>query len=242
MRVAAGHAVLAGFAARPGEPLSSARFRTIREFAPASGARRLLEFDRGHPALIETPRALVFTAALDPAASDFPISGAYLPLLHQAVKVLGRGTAAASLAPGERYSAPATTGSWRIEDEQGREVPAELVAERGVTRLLSAPLARPGLYRVMQGGTVRNTFAVNPDRRESDLAALGERALLSAFPAGRARVVRPGADLARRVREARFGRELWSWFVVIALALLVAETVIGRWGLPARAAVPAARG
>jgi len=33
------------------------------------------------------------------------------------------------------------------------------------------------------------------------------------------------------VREARFGRELWSWFVGLALALLVAESVIGRLGL-----------
>jgi hypothetical protein len=145
--------------------------------------------------------------------------------------VLGRGTAAASLMPGERYRAPAATGLWRIEDEQGREVPAELVAAAGATRLVSAPLERPGLYRVVQGATVRSTFAVNPDPRESDLAALPEAVLLRAFPAGRAQVVQPGADLARRVREARFGRELWSWFVGLALLLLVTESVIGRLGL-----------
>jgi len=78
---------------------------------------------------------------------------------------------------------------------------------------------------------VRSTFAVNPDPRESDLAAIPEAALLRAFPAGRAQVVQPGAGLARRVREARFGRELWSWFVALALLLLVAESVIGRLGL-----------
>lgn len=236
VRSLAGHAALAGFPARPGEPLTTARFRAIRTFAAAPATRTLLEFDRTRPALVEGARVLVFAAGLDPQASDLPVSGAFLPLLHQAVKVLGRGTAAASLMPGERYSAPAATGLWRIEDEQGREVPAELVAAAGATRLVSAPLERPGLYRVVQGATVRSTFAVNPDPRESDLAALPEAALLRAFPAGRAQVVQPGADLARRVREARFGRELWSWFVALALALLVAESVIGRLGLagPAR--------
>jgi len=231
VRSLAGHAALAGFPARPGEPLTTARFRAIRAFAAAPAARTLLEFDRAHPALVEGTRVLVFAAGLDPQASDFPVSGAFLPLLHQAVKVLGRGTAAASLMPGERYSAPAATGLWRIEAEQGREVPAELVAAAGATRLVSAPLEQPGLYRVIQGAAVRSTFAVNPDPRESDLAAIPETALLRAFPAGRAQIVQPGVGLARRVREARFGRELWSWFVALALLLLVAESVIGRLGL-----------
>ncbi len=240
VRSLAGHAALVGFPARPGEPFTTARFRSIRAFAAAPGARTLLEFDRAHPALVEGTRVLAFAAGLDPQVSDFPVSGAFLPLLHQAVKVLGRGTAAASLMPGERYRAPAATGLWRIEDEQGREVPAELVAAAGATRLVSAPLERPGLYRVVQGATVRSTFAVNPDPRESDLAALPGAALLRAFPAGRAQIVEPGADLARRVREARFGRELWSWFVALALLLLVAESVVGRLGLagPGGAAAP----
>ena len=86
-----------------------------------------------------------------------------------------------------------------------------------------------------EGDALRATFAVNPDPRESDLAPASETAVLAAFPPGRATIVRPGSDLARRVREARYGRELWPWFVMLALALLVAETVIGRWwrdGLP----------
>ena len=235
MRALAGHAVLAGFPARPGEPLSAARFQTIRAFTPAAGARVLLAFDRAHPALVEGAHALVFAAALDARSSDFPVSGAFLPLLHQAVKVLGRGTAAATLAPGERYSAPAATGMWRIEGEDGRAVPCELVAAAGAARLVSAPIERPGLYRVIQGAAVRSTFAVNPDPRESDLVPASEAALLRAFPPGRAQVVHAGAGLARRVREARYGRELWSWFVVLALLLLVAETVVARHGMAGRA-------
>ena len=169
------------------------------------------------------------------------MSGAFLPLVHQVVKVLGRGTAAASLAPGDRYAAPATTGAWRIEDEEGREIPSELVAAGGAARLVSAPLERPGLYRVLRAGSLRNTFAVNPDPRESNLESIPEAALTRAFPPGRVQVVRTGEDLARRVREARYGRELWSWFVVAALVLLAAETVIARWGMAgvARPAPPA---
>ena len=249
-RAAAGHPVLAGFPARPGEALSTGSFRSIpvldlgatRAGGPAgSGSSRmrapvrvLLEYGRTRPALVETPHALILAAVLDPATSDLPVSGAFLPLLHQCVKVLARGTAAGSYEPGDRYSAPAGTGAWRIEDDQGRELPSEMASEAGATRLTSAPLERPGLYRVSRGGTLHNTFAVNPSGLESDLTPLSEAALIQSFPPGRARVLRPGADLARRVREARFGRELWGWFMVAALVLLVAEMVVARWGMESR--------
>ena len=238
-RRVAGHPSLAGFAARPGEPLSSARFRVVRDFRPGPGARVLLAFDDQHPALLEASRSLVLAAPLDAEASDLIVSGAFLPLVHQSVKVLGRGTAAASLVPGDRYRAPATTGVWRIEDQAGREVPSELSAQGGTTRLVSEPLQHAGLYRVLQGGRVRATFAVNPSTLESDLAAAGEQSLIRAFPPGKAQVLRPGADFARRVREARYGRELWSAFVIAALLLLAAETVIGRMGLGGGAPLPA---
>jgi hypothetical protein len=230
-RAVAGHPVLAGFPARPGEPLSSARFRAVLGFRTAASGRALLRFDDAHAALVEAPRALILTTLLGPENSDFSVSGAFLPLVHQAVKVLARGTAAASLVPGERYSSPARTGTWRVEDAEGREVASELSAERGSTRLVSAPLEVPGLYRVLQDGRLRASFAVNPDARESDLEPLGEAALLSRFTGGRASILRGGDDLARRVREARYGRELWSWFVALALALLVLETVIARQGM-----------
>ena len=236
MRAVVGHAVLSGFPSRPGEPLSSARFRAVREFTPAPDARVLLAFDRAHPALIETPHTLVFAAPLDPGTSDFAVSGAFLPLLHQAVKVLGRGTAAPSLTPGERYSAPATTGAWRIVDESGREIPSRLEARSGSPRLVSDPIERTGLYRVTLDGRPRTSFAVNPDAREGDLEPLPDAALTGAFPDGRVQILRPGADLARRVREARYGRELWAEFLILALLLLIAESILGRWGMSAPAA------
>lgn len=242
MRRAAGHPVLAGFPARPGEPLSTARFERVRDFRAGAGTRTLLEFDGAHPALVEGRDLLVFCASLEPGASDFPVSGAFLPLLHQAVKVLARGTAAPSLTPGEQYTAPASTGAWRIEGPDGAEVASELTATAGATRLVSAPLERPGLYRVMRGGELRSTFAVNPDPAEADLAPASDDALVRMFPGGRARIMRPGEGLAERVREARFGRELWSLFVVIALLLLVAESVIARWGMTGRGGADPAAG
>jgi len=233
-RVVPEHPVLAGFPARPGEPLSSARFLRVRAFTPGPHGRALLQFDADHAALVETPHAMILLASMSPESSDLAVSGAFLPLVHQIAKVVARGSAAASLAPGARYQAPASTGSWRIEDSSGRELASELRADRGTTRLVSAPIETPGLYRVLQNGKLRSSFAVNPDPRESDLEPLPEPALLAKFPNGRAAVLHPGADLARRVREARYGRELWGLFVTLALLLLIAETLLARWGMGAQ--------
>ncbi len=232
VRSVAGHPVLEGFPARPGEPLSTARFERVRAFRPGPRARVLAAFDRGHPALLEGPGTLVLATPLDPAASDFALSGAFLPLVHQCARVLGRGTAAASFAPGDRWVAPSATGAWRVVDESGRDVPLAFGSGEAATRLATPPLERPGLYRVLRGGQLRSSFAVNPEPRESNLASASETELLAAFPPGRARVIHPGEDLARRVREARYGRELWPAFTLLALQLLVAESLLGRSGMP----------
>ncbi len=230
LRAVAGHAVLEGFPARPGEPLSAARFTRVRAWRLPADARVLAQFDRAHPALVEARHALVLATPLAASASDFASSGAFLPLVHQAVRVLGRGTAAASLVPGDSWRAPGTSGPWRVVDEDGREV--ALAAAAGSARPATGPLERPGLYRVYRAGTLRSSFAVNPEARESDLAQLTDTELLAGFPAGRAQVIRAGDDLARRVREARFGRELWPLFTLLALALLALESLVGRIGMP----------
>ena len=237
LRAVAGHAVLDGFPARPGEPLTQARFSAVPTFTPRAGARVLLRFDEAHPALIEAPHVLTLLAPIDAARGDLALSGAFLPLVHQMALVLARGTAAPSLHPGDTWQAPASA-EWRLEDETGRAVAVRVTTTDGATLATSAPLDRPGLYRAFADGALRTSFAVNPDPRESDLTPLAERALVTAFPSGRARVLRPGDDLAVRVREARNGRELWREFVLLALVLLVAEAILGRWGMTGAARRP----
>ncbi|MEQ1832126.1 MAG: BatA domain-containing protein, partial [Candidatus Eisenbacteria bacterium] len=198
LRAVAGHAVLDGFPTRPGEPLTQARFTRVHGLRAAAGARVLLRFDDAHVALVEAPRALALNTPLDPTRSDFALSGAFLPLVHQAALVLGRGTAAPSLTPGDRWSAPASA-EWRVEDETGREVPVSIESSGGATRAMSAPLERTGLYRAYAGATLRASFAVNPAASEGDLTPINTTSMIAAFPAGRARVLHAGEDMAQRI-------------------------------------------
>jgi hypothetical protein len=159
-----------------------------------------LRFDDTHAALVEAGRVLVPTTPLDAARSDFALSGAFLPLVHQAARVLARGTAAPALHPGDTWSAPASA-EWRIEDEAGRDVPVTVETTGGATRAVSMPLERTGLYRAFAGPDLRASFAVNPDPVEGDLSPMPDASLIAAFPGGRARSG-VGDDLAARVRES----------------------------------------
>ena len=230
LRAVAGHAVLDGFPARPGEPLTQARFSRVPALQAPPARACCYASTSGTRHSSKPARVLVLAAPLDAARSDFALSGAFLPLVHQTARVLARGTAAPSLTPGDVWSAPASA-EWRLEDETGRDVPVHLESGSGAARAVSSPLERPGLYRAYAGGKLRASFAVNAAASEGDLAPLPEAALVSAFPSGRVRLVRMGDDLAARIRQARFGRELWPEFVIAALALLVAESVIARWGM-----------
>src|SRR5262249_36227857 len=126
LRAAAGGGAAGGPAASPrgrGERLTQARFTSVPVLTPASGARVLLRYDESHAALVEAPRVLVLNTPLDAARSDFALSGAFLPLVHQAARVLARGTAAPSLHPGDAWSAPASAEG-RIADEARHDIPA----------------------------------------------------------------------------------------------------------------------
>ncbi len=70
--------------------------------------------------------------------------------------------------------------------------------------------------------------AVNVDTRESDLRTLDGEALASAWPGVSGAFVDPQRDLARAIREARVGMELWWPLVLMALIVLVIEGVLAR--------------
>jgi hypothetical protein len=214
--------VLDGFPERPGEPLTQARFTHVPTFSPAPGARVLLRFDDAHAALVEAPRVLVLATPLDAARSDFALSGAFLPLVHQAARVLARGTAAPSLHPGDSWSAPAR----RVAREtRPTRHPGECGDERGATRgeraaERTASIARS---RTRPAGEFRRSRPAEGDLRRCRMPAMAvPRRPRPAVARGR----RPGVARARgSASGASCGRSSSRF-----RPLLFVESAIGRWG------------
>ncbi|HEV8481680.1 MAG TPA: BatA and WFA domain-containing protein [Candidatus Eisenbacteria bacterium] len=233
-RSAVGHPALAGFPDAVGEAVSQAKFTSAWRVNPGSEGRVLASFAPDLPALLERERLLVFTSDAAGAWSDFPFSGSFLPFWLQSLAALAQGNSP-DLIPGERLDLPAPPGGaqavWSLRAPNGQEIPLESRLAEGSTRLLSPPLEDAGLYLVMASGRALRAVPVNPDLRESDLGRLSAAQAQARWHALAARVVPLTANATRAVREGRYGREMWREFLILALLLLAAETILGRlWG------------
>ena len=102
-----------------------------------------------------------------------------------------------------------------------RTVPGAVVLDVGDA------VARAGLYRVVQGERTLRVVAVNEDARESAPTALRPAEAVEQLEAATGRPVRlveGAADLT--ANSGSRGTPLWTVFLALALACLVAETLI----------------
>ena len=182
-------------------------------------------------------RALLFGVAPDLAWSDLPQRGLFVPLLYRAAAYLAAGSSVADAGTLDREG-----GSIRVEGvEAGTALrligpdgvalpPAQRTVPGGVV-LDVGEIARAGLYRVVQGERTLRVVAVNEDARESDPAALDpdEAARrLAEITGAPVEVVTEAGGLGED--GGRSGTPLWTVFLGLALACLVAETLLTtRW-------------
>jgi hypothetical protein len=237
MRLAAvGHPAFDGFSTRTGEPLTQATFKRAWTLRPGPATRVLARFATDLPALVEESRLLVFASDVDGKWNDFPTRGAFLPLWLQSLRAIARGASGEDLRPGQRLSVPVPVGErapdLRLTDPAGKVVALEQSLSDGARRLVSAPLVETGLYRLSAGTRRLREVAVNLDPRESDLTRMSPEAARRRWAAYKPVVLDGGGDLARRIREGRFGREIGGSLLWLALLCLVLETAIARLMTP----------
>ncbi len=240
LRLAApGHPALEGFAGRSGDPISQAAFRQAWPLLPGPSTRVLARFAPDLPALVEDGRLLVFASDVEGAWNDFPTRGAFLPLWIQSLAALAQGAGSDDLRPGQRFTAAVPVGAQaadlRFVDPVGRAIPLEQSLAEGRRRLVSPPLTQVGLHRLGMAGRPLREVAVNLDPRESDLTRMSPADARARWAAYRPIVLEGDADLERRIREGRFGRELAGLLLLLAFLCLVAESAVGRLMTPSRA-------
>ena len=235
--------------------LEEVQIRRLARYRPSGGAT-LLGTTAGVPLLHETRvgdgALLVMSVPPDPSWSELPERGLFVPLLFRSASYLAAGTEVA-----ERASLSSREGGTvRVENAEagaplrlvgpgGAELtPAQRTVPGAVVLDVGAEAAVPGLYRVMQGERELRTVAVNGDARESDPTPLAPEEAAEILEAASGRPVRVldasgGAGLeALAAREESGGVPLWTVLLAIALAALVAETLVASRWRPERTAVP----
>jgi hypothetical protein len=177
---------------------------------------------------------LLFTSSLDRQWNALPVQPAFVPLMAGIANELlgGAGfTSEADLGTTLAVRALGFSGG-QIFDPRGE---AALGLGAGSDDVL---LDQVGFYEVVGGGTTA-LVAVNFDARESDLKPVDATTLERWRGLG----VRPGEDAAAPVaittQADRVPSSLGPWLIMLLLALVVMESMVGNWHLRIRRGVAA---
>lgn len=190
--------------------------------------RTIATYADGVPAILERSTAgapiLLWNLPLDPAKTDWPLQGSFLPAMAELLLRL-RPQSAAEAAfglPGTPVTwasgDPARAGTPTLLAPDARTLPVtEAVRPQGSLWQAQEP-AVPGLYRWRISGQNVAYTAVNFPEIESDLRPLESTPTFGKLDAA--------ADaLVRQVALAQ-GIPLWPWLVLAALLTLSAEAVV----------------
>ena len=189
---------------------------------------------------------LLMTVAPEPAWSDLPLRGLFVPLLYRSAQYLSVGTSV----EGDKLVL-GQAAELRLADAAASP-PVELMAPDGESlipeqrRVFGATLlqleeegATPGVYDVRQDDTLLRRVPFNMDARHSDLQRLSPEAAaetLSSTLGVPVQVLEMGdggiTGLSRELTAQRRGVELWNYFLLISLLFLAAEMVVARQWRP----------
>jgi hypothetical protein len=113
-------------------------------------------------------------------------------------------------------------------------IPGQRISGNDLRLELPVSLNAPGFYQVQRRGKVLTTLAFNQDKRESELAAYSADDLRRLIGPDRPniRVVEAGVDGAglATLQAEQTGQPLWRYFLAFALACLLAEALLVRFG------------
>lgn len=201
---------------------------------PVKGAVTVLGFSNGDPALVDRVfgqgRAMLWTTSADLAWNELPLTPEYVVLLDQMVQYLS-GAQAESL-----NAEVGGTVRLNISREDRRDV--YVLHRRGddeMTRVTPEPQARvltlPTGNRVghfvlesgAAGDPLRKGFTVNWPLAEARLDRMSPDALEEILGRKPDAVARDAAELEAAAGEARVGRELFQYVMLLVLAALTVE-------------------
>jgi hypothetical protein len=224
--VDASHPVL-----REGERWRNIRFLRRVPIEARAGDQVLMSFEDGTPLLLErrvgTGRLLELTSPLDRDWSDFAVHPLFVRFMAETARYLtGVDTAPLQTTAGATLSAAALTRAGQIFDPSGARV-LPLGGVKANTRIVPET---QGFYELRGAG--RDAWlAVNVDPREASLTRMSAadvkqwQRLRGTQTRGTAPASGPAAASLRPV---------WLWLLILAAALLFAETVVANFHLRVR--------
>ncbi len=222
----------------PNAPPRGPHFYASYRMRLAAGAQTVVGFSSGSPALAEgrlgAGRVALFASSVetDLKWTDFPLTGFFVPLVHQLSRYLAAGAFGnADYAVGEPVYRDIRGGRARealVRPPAGEErtIWPEQRGARPIWPVGEVDI--PGLWEIYAHERLADRFAVHLPEAEPDLTPVPPARLEALLAGGRIRLVEPEVSLADAVLKQRYGRELWRSVLGAALVVMVVEMLVIR--------------
>jgi hypothetical protein len=220
------------------ELLSRAAVRAHASVRGAATDSVIAYLSGGDPAIWECTRGkgklIVMAITPDLESGDFPLSPMFLPLVHTSVSYLASSERAGrmkeNIVGAELFfDLPEVLGVAEefltVKDGEGAQLrPVVYDTPQGERAVIIERPRMPGFYKLLADTTTIAEAVVNLDTKESDLnPGVFEEQVI-----GDASVVETGDEFAKNLHEEKEGREIFGFFLILAAAALVAESMLGR--------------
>ncbi len=230
-----------GAASQPQRTVESPNVSLSVRYAVGPELFPLITLSNGAPFLVEqqagSGRLLLVAVAPNLAWSDFPVKGLFVPLLHRSISYLvGESSQQREHLAGQIVTVMTraqTTGSWTLRAPSSTE--SILLPTRAGSHMRAEvnQTDAVGIYRVVDGSTTVQAFAVNLHPDESKTVPMEREMLLTllrrlGLTSNAVVFLDRPQEVQERILEARHGVELWKEFLIAALLLAMIELFVAR--------------
>ncbi len=237
------HPMFEAFAGPRGGDFSTAHLYRYRSLTAVPQASVIARHDDGSPAIVERPlgagKIVVWSGTLDDFWTDLPTQPVFLPFMHEMAKFSSRYSDARAWFPAGSALDLSRHGELTAMFQRGGAAPGAdpellLVAPSGQRERLRATgvphvgaLRESGFYELrtpeIAAGSGR-PIAVNVELAEADFSRLDPQEIIAAVNAPPPEGGTVGAPTDEAAAERR--QTLWWYLMILALAVLVGETVL----------------
>lgn len=194
-----------------------------------------LSLNTGDPFLLEFSKGIgsvfYFTSLLDLRWNDLPIRGILIPLVYRLLILTGTD---------EINTSPITVGSekwisieqnyirrtWEVESPSG--VKTLIVPDFDREGILIKNTDELGVYRVFSEGALFTSFPTRLDDKEYIWQLFSKENLYKSISADKIQWMDLESDFDSIFLEIRQGKSLWKTFLLVAIVILLLESILGR--------------
>ncbi|MFQ5707386.1 MAG: BatA domain-containing protein [bacterium] len=232
------HPIFRGVFEEDQKQISSPHIRFVVKIHAEKPIDTIIEYSNGQPFLFETSfrkgSVMYFTTGLSNNWSDLVFKGIFVPLIYRSITYLAGGTVNErnDFLIGDEIAYRANKHLshneivMRKPDSTDVHVKPEIAQGDYLIRFHDTEL--PGIYSLYSGGTRLAQWAVNYDPEETMTTPFKTKVLANHLAANQVVEIQLSDDIAERLEQSRFGRELWKYFIALALILTVLEMAVMR--------------